>query len=290
MSSSSPVVNDKDPTAMPLLPAPTPVTNAMCDEIASSCIQGLLGSSTSPAPTSNAVSKNLESSKDNSSTATNMNKQQADDVVADADVIGVRAVPSTHENLNHHCPRPSTSIIDTDMLVQIAAPPGALGLILNSNCSHKAGIFVAEIASTSVMKDQISIGDELIAVDGQDVRTLISADVAKIMRAKIDNPTRMLSIIPVSVAQGKQEVSAGPSSASAASATVCMRIFRCSCCHFSFQSIALSSPILTLLLMIQYSRSPRNFHPRSHLLFRRLFRNRVLSAKKTASNPSFRAT
>jgi len=75
-----------------------------------------------------------------------------------------------------------------DMTVEFDAPPGVLGLVLETNAD---GIpVVHSIKPSSVLSGEVQIGDRLLSVDGHDVSVMLASDVSKLIASKKDQPSR----------------------------------------------------------------------------------------------------
>lgn len=84
----------------------------------------------------------------------------------------------------------------SEQLIEIYAPAGKLGFILDdSNEEDKGPPTVHQVRSTSILINDIRVGDKLIALDDEDVRQMSSNNVSKLIARKIDNTTRKLSIL-----------------------------------------------------------------------------------------------
>jgi len=71
---------------------------------------------------------------------------------------------------------------------EVLAPAGVLGLILETN---KDGVpTINNIKPSSVLADQVRIGDRLLSVDGIDVSVMLASDVSRLIASKKDAPTR----------------------------------------------------------------------------------------------------
>jgi len=74
--------------------------------------------------------------------------------------------------------------------IEIIAPAGKLGVVIDTPL---AGVpLVHAIKESSVLADQVRIGDRLISVDDQDVTDMSAIKVSKIISMKANNPTRTL--------------------------------------------------------------------------------------------------
>eukprot|EP00567_Pseudictyota_dubia_P009254 CAMPEP_0197436788 /NCGR_PEP_ID=MMETSP1175-20131217/4183_1 /TAXON_ID=1003142 /ORGANISM="Triceratium dubium, Strain CCMP147" /LENGTH=595 /DNA_ID=CAMNT_0042966169 /DNA_START=710 /DNA_END=2497 /DNA_ORIENTATION=- len=82
-------------------------------------------------------------------------------------------------------------------LIDIYAPPGKLGVVIDT--PDDGPPVVHAIKDSSVISDQLKVGDKLVSVDDDDVRSMTAIKVSKIISRKSANPTRKLSIIRTSV-------------------------------------------------------------------------------------------
>lgn len=77
-----------------------------------------------------------------------------------------------------------------DEQVEVIAPSGVLGLILETN---EDGIpIVNNVKASSVLTGQVHVGDRLLSVDGQDVTVMLASDVSKLIAFKKHKPERRL--------------------------------------------------------------------------------------------------
>ena len=67
----------------------------------------------------------------------------------------------------------------------IVAPPGKLGIIL-ANKADSRGTVVSGVRTSSVMAEQISPGDRIVAIDGEDVSLMTVSEITTIMTRKAD--------------------------------------------------------------------------------------------------------
>ena len=76
----------------------------------------------------------------------------------------------------------------TDERIEVDAPSGVLGLVLETNVD---GIPVVHaIKPNSVLAGNVRIGDRLLSVDGHDVSVMLASDVSKLIASKKDQPVR----------------------------------------------------------------------------------------------------
>jgi len=67
-------------------------------------------------------------------------------------------------------------------MFEVRAPPGLLGLVLET---MEDGVpVVSDVKSTSVLRDEVLVGDRLISVDGIDVVFMLASDVSQIIASK----------------------------------------------------------------------------------------------------------
>jgi C-terminal processing protease CtpA/Prc len=80
-----------------------------------------------------------------------------------------------------------------DVVLNIFAPPGKLGVVIDT--PDDGAPVVHAVKDTSVIADQINVGDKLIAVDDEDVRSMTAIKVSKLISRKSANPSRKLTIV-----------------------------------------------------------------------------------------------
>lgn len=78
-------------------------------------------------------------------------------------------------------------------LLDIFAPAGKLGVVIDT--PDDGAPVVHAIKDSSVIADKLQVGDKLVAVDDEDVRTMTAIKVSKLISRKSGNPSRKLSII-----------------------------------------------------------------------------------------------
>jgi C-terminal processing protease CtpA/Prc len=82
----------------------------------------------------------------------------------------------------------------------INAPPGKLGVVIDT--PDDGAPVVHAVKDSSVIADQIRVGDKLVAVDNEDVRSLTAIKVSKLISRKGANPSRKLTVVRTSVVEG----------------------------------------------------------------------------------------
>jgi len=82
--------------------------------------------------------------------------------------------------------------------IVIDAPAGKLGVVIDT--PDDGAPVVHAVKDSSVIADQIQVGDKLIAVDNDDVRSMTAIKVSKLISKKSSNPSRRLTIIRTSLA------------------------------------------------------------------------------------------
>jgi len=80
-----------------------------------------------------------------------------------------------------------------ELLIDVYAPPGKLGVVIDT--PDDGAPVVHAIKDTSVIADKLQVGDKLVAVDNEDVRSMTAIKVSKLISRKSANATRKLSII-----------------------------------------------------------------------------------------------
>jgi len=87
-------------------------------------------------------------------------------------------------------------IPDTSFLILFhmsTAPPGKLGVVIDS--PEVGGPVVHAIKEGSVLANKLRVGDRLVAVDEDDVRTMSAIKVSKLISRKGFNAERKLTIV-----------------------------------------------------------------------------------------------
>ena len=78
-------------------------------------------------------------------------------------------------------------------VLEIIAPPGKLGVVIDT--PDNGAPVVHAIKDSSVIGNELQVGDQLIAVDDEDAQAMTAINVSKLMSMKSNNPTRKLTII-----------------------------------------------------------------------------------------------
>jgi len=78
-------------------------------------------------------------------------------------------------------------------LIHVFAPPGKLGVVIDTPSDGAS--FVHAVKPTSIIADRIKVGDKLVAVDDEDVRSLSAINVSKLIGKKSSQPTRKLTVL-----------------------------------------------------------------------------------------------
>jgi len=78
-------------------------------------------------------------------------------------------------------------------VIEIIAPAGKLGVVIDT--PDDGAPVVHAVKDSSVIADQIHVGDKLIAVDDEDVRSMTAIKVSKLISKKSANPARKLTIV-----------------------------------------------------------------------------------------------
>jgi hypothetical protein len=91
---------------------------------------------------------------------------------------------------------------------EVLAPAGVLGLILETN---KDGMpTITKIMPSSVLADQVQIGDRLLTVDGIDVTVMLESDVSRLIAFRKEAPVRKLVFTKPMMATGGFDGDAQP--------------------------------------------------------------------------------
>jgi hypothetical protein len=84
---------------------------------------------------------------------------------------------------------------DNEHVFLVDAPQGPLGLIIDKDEEWGGPPFVATVKSSSVLKENVMVGDRLVGLDGKDVRSLSVAEVSYLILDKNDNSIRQLVLV-----------------------------------------------------------------------------------------------
>jgi C-terminal processing protease CtpA/Prc len=84
-------------------------------------------------------------------------------------------------------------------IIHIFAPPGKLGVVIDT--PDDGAPVVHAVKDTSVIADRIVVGDKLVAVDDEDVRSMTAIKVSKMISRKGANPSRKLTIVRTATTQ-----------------------------------------------------------------------------------------
>jgi PDZ domain len=85
------------------------------------------------------------------------------------------------------------SRIPREQVIVVEAPAGKLGVVIDT--PDDGAPVVHAVKDTSVIADQIRVGDKLIKVDDEDVRSMTAIKVSKLISKKSANPVRRLTIV-----------------------------------------------------------------------------------------------
>jgi C-terminal processing protease CtpA/Prc len=78
-------------------------------------------------------------------------------------------------------------------VIHIFAPPGKLGVVIDT--PDDGAPVVHAVKDTSVIVEKIQVGDKLVAVDDEDVRSMTAIKVSKLISRKSANPSRKLTVV-----------------------------------------------------------------------------------------------
>jgi len=96
---------------------------------------------------------------------------------------------NTSYDAQYNEPRANTK----EEVMHIFAPPGKLGVVIDT--PDDGAPIVHAVKDSSVIADRIIVGDKLVAVDDEDVRSMTAIKVSKMISRKGANPSRKLTII-----------------------------------------------------------------------------------------------
>eukprot|EP00557_Chaetoceros_sp_GSL56_P002574 CAMPEP_0176495116 /NCGR_PEP_ID=MMETSP0200_2-20121128/10476_1 /TAXON_ID=947934 /ORGANISM="Chaetoceros sp., Strain GSL56" /LENGTH=498 /DNA_ID=CAMNT_0017892955 /DNA_START=192 /DNA_END=1688 /DNA_ORIENTATION=- len=78
-------------------------------------------------------------------------------------------------------------------IIEIYAPAGKLGVVIDT--PNTGAPILHRIKETCPIADKLRVGDRLIAVDDEDVRSMTAVKVSKLISQKSANPTRKFTIV-----------------------------------------------------------------------------------------------
>lgn len=81
-------------------------------------------------------------------------------------------------------------------MIDVYAPAGKLGVVIDT--PDDGPPVVHAIKDSSVIADKLQVGDMLVAVDEEDVRSMTAIKVSKLISRKSGNSTRKLTVIRTS--------------------------------------------------------------------------------------------
>jgi C-terminal processing protease CtpA/Prc len=82
-------------------------------------------------------------------------------------------------------------------ILHVFAPPGKLGVVIDT--PDDGAPIVHAVKDSSVIYGRVQVGDKLVAVDDEDVRTMTAVKVSKLISRKSSNPSRKLTIVRTTV-------------------------------------------------------------------------------------------
>lgn len=80
-----------------------------------------------------------------------------------------------------------------DEMLNIYAPAGKLGVVIDT--PNEGAPVVHAVKETSIIAGKIQVGDKLVAVDDDDVRTMTAIKVSKLLSQKSNNESRKLTVV-----------------------------------------------------------------------------------------------
>jgi len=104
--------------------------------------------------------------------------------------LGVLGGDDESYNAQYDDPRAARGI---EEIIHIFAPPGKLGVVIDT--PDDGAPVVHAVKDTSVIADRIVVGDKLVAVDDEDVRSMTAIKVSKMISRKGANASRKLTVV-----------------------------------------------------------------------------------------------
>jgi len=108
---------------------------------------------------------------------------------ASTDILGTSTDDESY-NARYNDP---TMADGKEEIIHIFAPPGKLGVVIDT--PDDGAPVVHAVKDTSVIADRIIVGDKLVAVDDEDVRSMTAIKVSKMISRKGGNPSRKLTVV-----------------------------------------------------------------------------------------------
>jgi PDZ domain len=110
-------------------------------------------------------------------------RQTAGEVAAGRLALGANYDDTIRENAR----------LPREQVIVVEAPAGKLGVVIDT--PDDGAPVVHAVKDTSVIANQIQVGDKLIKVDDEDVRSMTAIKVSKLISKKSANPVRRLTIV-----------------------------------------------------------------------------------------------
>lgn len=83
--------------------------------------------------------------------------------------------------------------VTTEEILDVEAPAGKLGVVIDT--PNDGAPVVHAVKDSSVISDKVQVGDLLIAVDDQDVRSMSAIQVSKLISKKSGQAVRKLTLV-----------------------------------------------------------------------------------------------
>jgi len=115
----------------------------------------------------------------------------ADSILTPGNTTGTHSIftddASFENHLNPKNPNSREDVFD------VIAPPGKLGVVIDTPNSGAPVVY--NIKENCPLKDLLMVGDKVICVDGEDVRSMTAVKVARLISKRSANPTRTFTIM-----------------------------------------------------------------------------------------------
>lgn len=86
-----------------------------------------------------------------------------------------------------------------EQVLHVLAPSGKLGVVIDT--PDEGPPIVHAVKESSVLLGQVLVGDHLLAVDDEDVRTLTAIQVSKMISKRNSQPSRKLTLVRTSIVE-----------------------------------------------------------------------------------------
>lgn len=97
----------------------------------------------------------------------------------------------TYSSATHSLTRSHVSS-GSQVYFTVVIPPGKVGCIIDT--SPEGGPYISQLHKFSPLRDDIQVGDRILAVDDEDVRGMNASDVSKLLGSRSENEERRITV------------------------------------------------------------------------------------------------